>query len=36
MKGKGKDLRALAEKMISLKGVSYGTLSAGTSGKKVH
>jgi CopG family nickel-responsive transcriptional regulator len=36
MKGKGKDLRTLGEKMISLKGVSYGTLSAGTSGKKVH
>ena len=36
MKGKGKDLRALGEKMISLKGVIYGTLNVGTSGKKVH
>ena len=35
MKGKGKDLRALGEKMISLKGVKYGTLNMGTTGKKV-
>lgn len=36
MKGKGKDLRALAERMISLKGVKYGALNMGTSGKQVH
>lgn len=32
VRGKGKDLRELAEKMISLKGVKYGTLNIGTSG----
>jgi CopG family nickel-responsive transcriptional regulator len=36
MKGKGKDLRALGEKMISLKGVHYGALNLGTSAKRVH
>jgi CopG family nickel-responsive transcriptional regulator len=36
MKGKGRDLRALGERMISLKGVNYGTLNLGTSGKRVH
>jgi CopG family nickel-responsive transcriptional regulator len=36
MKGKGKDLRALGEKMISLKGVNYGALNLGTSAKRVH
>jgi CopG family nickel-responsive transcriptional regulator len=35
LKGKGKDLRALGEKMISLRGVKYGALNMGTSGKKV-
>jgi CopG family nickel-responsive transcriptional regulator len=36
MKGKGKDLRALADRMISLKGVKYGALTLGTSARKVH
>ncbi len=36
MKGKGKDLRALGERIIALKGVKYGTLNMGTSGKKIH
>jgi len=36
MRGKGKDLRALGEKIIALKGVKYGTLNMGTSGKKIH
>ena len=36
MKGKGKDLRALAEKMMSLKGVSYGALNMGTGAKRLH
>ena len=36
MQGKGKDLRGLAEKMISLKGVKYGRLNMGTTGKMVH
>ena len=35
MKGKGKELRALGQKMISLKGVNYGTLNVGTTGKRV-
>lgn len=36
MKGRGRDLRALADKMMSLKGVKYGVLNMGTSGRKVH
>ena len=36
MKGKGKDLRALGDKMISLRGVTYGVLNIGTSGKALH
>ncbi len=36
MRGKGKDLRALGDKMISLKGVNYGSLNMGTSAKHVH
>ena len=36
LKGKAKDLHALADKMISLKGVAYGALNMGTSGKKLH
>jgi CopG family nickel-responsive transcriptional regulator len=35
MKGKGKQLRSLGEKMISLKGVNYGTINIGTSGRLV-
>ncbi|MHC4593237.1 MAG: nickel-responsive transcriptional regulator NikR, partial [Planctomycetota bacterium] len=35
MKGKAKDLRALGEQMTSLKGVKYGMLNMGTTGKKV-
>ena len=35
-RGKGKDLRALAEKMMSLKGVNYGALNMGTGAKKLH
>ena len=36
LKGKGKDLRALADRMISLKGVQYGHLNMGTSAKHAH
>jgi CopG family nickel-responsive transcriptional regulator len=36
MKGKGEHLRALADTMISLKGVRYGTLNLGTAGKLLH
>ncbi len=35
LKGKGKDLRALGERMIALTGVKYGTLNMGTSGRKI-
>ena len=35
VRGKGKELRELAEKMISLKGVKYGTLNMGTSGQGI-
>ena len=35
LKGKGRELRAMADKMISLKGVKYGHLNMGTSGKRV-
>jgi CopG family nickel-responsive transcriptional regulator len=36
MRGKGKDLRALADRMVSLKGVTYGVLNMGTAGKLAH
>ncbi|KPK60519.1 MAG: nickel-responsive regulator [Planctomycetes bacterium SM23_32] len=36
MRGKGKDLRALGERMISLKGVKYGKLNLGTSTEDIH
>ena len=36
MKGKAKELRALGDKMISLKGVAYGALNMGTTGKRLH
>jgi CopG family nickel-responsive transcriptional regulator len=36
MKGKGADLRALGDQMISLKGVKYGSLNMGTTGEHVH
>ena len=35
MRGKGKELRGMADRMISLKGVKYGRLNMGTSGKRV-
>jgi CopG family nickel-responsive transcriptional regulator len=35
MKGQSKDLRALAEKLVSLKGVKHGTISRGTTGKEL-
>ncbi|MFW6189268.1 MAG: nickel-responsive transcriptional regulator NikR [Planctomycetota bacterium] len=35
IKGKADQLRDLGQRMMSLKGVKYGTLSAGTSGKKL-
>jgi CopG family nickel-responsive transcriptional regulator len=35
VRGKGKELRELAEKMISLKGVKYGTLNMGTTGQSI-
>ncbi len=33
MRGKGTDLRSLANRMISLKGVKYGKLNMGTTGR---
>lgn len=36
MKGKGKDLRALADTMIGLKGVRYGALNMGTTARLLH
>ena len=36
LKGKGKDLRTLADRMIGLKGVQYGHLNMGTSARHVH
>ncbi len=36
MQGKGRDLRELADRMISLKGVKYGKLNMGTTGKGIH
>jgi CopG family nickel-responsive transcriptional regulator len=36
LKGKGKDLRALADRMIALKGVQYGHLNMGTSARHAH
>ena len=35
VRGKGKELRDLAERMISLKGVKYGTLNMGTTGQSI-
>jgi CopG family nickel-responsive transcriptional regulator len=35
VRGKGKELRELGEKMISLRGVKYGTLNMGTSGQGI-
>lgn len=36
MRGKGTDLRSLANRMISLKGVKYGKLNMGTTGRILH
>jgi CopG family nickel-responsive transcriptional regulator len=36
LRGKGRDLRTLADRMISLKGVHYGHLNMGTSAKHTH
>ncbi len=36
LKGGGKDVRELAERLISLKGVKYGRLNMGTTGTSVH
>ncbi|MFO8006190.1 MAG: nickel-responsive transcriptional regulator NikR [Candidatus Brocadiia bacterium] len=36
MRGKGRDLRELANRMISLKGVKYGRLNMGTTGRMLH
>jgi len=36
LRGKAKALREMADRMISLKGVKYGTLNMGTSGKRLH
>lgn len=36
LKGKAGDLRQLADAMISLKGVKYGDVTMGTSGRHVH
>jgi len=36
MKGKGGNLRALADRMISLKGVKYGRLNMGTAAESLH
>ncbi len=35
MRGRGKDLRELANRMTSLKGVKYGTLNMGSTGKMI-
>ncbi len=35
IRGKGEDLRDLADRMISLKGVKYGRLNLGTSGQHI-
>ena len=36
LKGAGKDVRAVGEKLISLRGVKYGKLNLATSGRHVH
>jgi len=35
VRGKGKDVRNLADRMISLKGVKYGKLNMGTTGRAI-
>ena len=36
MRGTGERLRSLGERLVSLRGVKYGKLNMGTSGRKVH
>jgi len=35
MKGQGRQIRTLGEKLLSLKGVKYGKLNLGTTGRKI-
>ncbi|MBS3764038.1 MAG: nickel-responsive transcriptional regulator NikR [Planctomycetes bacterium] len=36
LKGPGKEVRAFGEKLISMRGVKYGKLNLGTTGKLIH
>jgi len=36
LKGAGKEVRAMGEKLLSLRGIKYGKLSMGTTGQHVH